>query len=100
MVGSPNNTMKIWIIRQFFFVKKKEYENIILNYYHELPKVAPVFFYRTCLELLKDPNIRCSEASISRVEKRNRISKIVFDNIPSELKAAIYFQDFIKIVLI
>ena len=88
--------MKTWIIRQFF-LRKKEYENIILNYYCELPKVAPVFFYRACLELFKKiPILDAQKLAFQEMKKRNRISKIVFDNIPSELKAAIYFSGLYK----
>lgn len=81
----------------FSLLRKKEYENIILNYYHELPKVAPVFFYRTCLELFKKiPILNAQKLVFQEMKKRNRISKIVFDNIPSELKAAIYFSGLYK----
>lgn len=81
----------------FSLLRKKEYENIILNYYHELPKVAPVFFYRTCLELFKKiPILDAQRLAFQELKKRNRISKIVFDNIPSELKAAIYFSGLYK----
>ena len=81
----------------FSLLRKKEYENIILNYYHELPKVAPVFFYRTCLELFqKIPILNAQKLVFQEMKKRNRISKIVFDNIPSELKAAIYFSGLYK----
>lgn len=48
----------------------------------------------------KIPILDAQKLAFQEMKKRNRISKIVFDNIPSELKAAIYFQDFIKTVLI
>ena len=89
--------MKVRITYENKATEKKEYENIILNYYHELPKVAPVFFYRTCLELFKKiPILNAQKLVFQEMKKRNRISKIVFDNIPSELKAAIYFSGLYK----
>ncbi|MBQ2823748.1 MAG: sce7726 family protein [Oscillospiraceae bacterium] len=77
----------------FSLLRKKEYENIILQYYHELPSVAPVFFYKNCLELfMKIPILDAQNLALQELKKRNKISKIVFDDIPSELKASIYFS--------
>lgn len=81
----------------FALLRKKEYENIILQYYHELPQVAPVFFYKSCLEMFKEiPILEAQKLAFQELKKRNKISKIVFDNIPSELKAAIYFSGLYK----
>lgn len=81
----------------FALLRKKEYENIILQYYHELPQVAPVFFYKACLEMFKEiPILDAQKLAFQELKKRNTITKIVFDDIPSELKAAIYFSGLYK----
>lgn len=81
----------------FALLRKKEYENIILQYYHELPQVPPVFFYKACLEMFRGiPILDAQNLAFKELKKRNKISKIVFDDIPSELKAAVYFSGLYK----
>lgn len=81
----------------FALLRKKEYENIIIQYYHELPQAAPVFFYKACLEMFKGiPILDAQKLAFQELKKRNTITKIVFDDIPSELKAAIYFSGLYK----
>lgn len=77
----------------FALLRKKEYENIILQYYHELPQAPPVSFYKACLEMFRGiPILDAQNLAFKELKKRNKISKIVFDDIPSELKAAVYFS--------
>lgn len=81
----------------FALLRKKEYENVILQYYHELPKVPPVTFYKACLEMFRGiPILDAQNLAFKELKKRNKISKIVFDDIPSELKAAVYFSGLYK----
>ena len=81
----------------FALLRKKEYENIILQYYHELPQVPPVSFYKACLEMFRGiPILDAQNLAFKELKKRNKISKIVFDDIPSELKAAVYFSGLYK----
>lgn len=77
----------------FALLRKKEYENIILQYYHELPQVPPVSFYKACLEMFRGiPILDAQNLAFKELKKRNKISKIVFDDVPRELKAAVYFS--------
>lgn len=77
----------------FALLRKKEYENIILQYYHELPQVPPVSFYKACLERFRGiPILDAQNLAFKELKKRNKISKIVFDDVPRELKAAVYFS--------
>ena len=77
----------------FALLRKKEYENIILQYYHELPQVPPVSFYKACLEMFSGiPILDAQNLAFKELKKRNKISKIVFDDVPRELKAAVYFS--------
>lgn len=81
----------------FALLRKKEYENIILQYYHELPQAPPVSFYKACLEMFRGiPILDAQNLAFKELKKRNKISKIVFDDIPSELKAAVYFSGLYK----
>lgn len=81
----------------FALLRKKEYENIILQYYHELPQAPPVSFYKACLEMFRGiPILDAQNLAFKELKKRNKISKIVFDDVPSELKAAVYFSGLYK----
>lgn len=81
----------------FALLRKKEYENIILQYYHELPQVPPISFYKACLEMFRGiPILDAQNLAFKELKKRNKISKIVFDDIPNELKAAVYFSGLYK----
>ena len=81
----------------FALLRKKEYENIILQYYHELPQVPPVSFYKACLEMFRGiPILDAQNLAFKELKKRNKISKIVFDDVPRELKAAVYFSGLYK----
>ncbi len=81
----------------FSLLRKKEYENLIYNYFQKLPQVAPVFYYKACLELFKEiPILKAQQLTLQELKKRNKISKIVFENIPNELKAVMYFSGMSK----
>lgn len=78
----------------FNLLRKKEYENIILEYFGGLPQVAPVFYYRACLELFQQiPILGAQSFTEKELKKRNNITKTVFERIQSELKTVIYFSD-------
>lgn len=76
----------------FTILRKHEYENVILNYFGELPNVAPVFYFKECLKLFEQiPILKAQELAFKELKKRNRITKRSFEIIPSELKAVTYF---------
>lgn len=79
----------------FTLLRKYEYENIILSYFGNLPKVAPVFYFKTCLEqFTKIPILEAQNLAFKELKKRNKITKVIFENIPTELKSVVYFSNY------
>jgi hypothetical protein len=77
----------------FKLLRKREYENIILQYFGEIKKVAPVFHFRMCLEKFTQIPIKMAQSmAFIELKKRNKISKTVFESIIPELKSTIYFS--------
>lgn len=73
-------------------LNKKEVDNILLDYYGELPKVAIVFYYEACYKLFKQiPMDILYTMFLKQLKNRNQISKEKLDKIPYELKSLIYF---------
>ena len=78
----------------FKLLRKREYENALITYYHEIPQVAPVFHFRACLEQFQQiPILVAQDLALKELKKRNKITKIAFENIQPELKSIIYFSD-------
>ena len=76
----------------FKLLRKGEYENALMNYYGELPKVAPVFHFRECLGWFNQiPIVKAQDLARIELKKRNKICKTVFDKIQPELKSTMYF---------
>jgi hypothetical protein len=76
----------------FKLLRKREYESVILQAFGELPKVAPVFHFRACLERFAQIPIKKAQGmAFKELKKRNRISKTVFEGIQPELKSTMYF---------
>jgi hypothetical protein len=77
----------------FKLLRKREYENVLMTYYHEIPRVAPVFHFRACLEQFQQiPILEAQDLAFKELRKRNRITKTAFKNIQPELKSMIYFS--------
>jgi len=77
----------------FKLLRKREYENIVQKYYGELPKVAPVFHFRTCLEQFKQiPILEAQKSAIVELKKRNTITRSDFSRVQDELKSVVYFS--------
>ncbi|MDL2274119.1 sce7726 family protein [Oscillospiraceae bacterium OttesenSCG-928-G22] len=78
----------------FKMLRKREYENVLLSYFGDIPQVAPVYHFRVCLEQFQTiPILTAQDLSLKELKKRNRITKEAFDNIPSELKTVVYFSE-------
>lgn len=78
----------------FKYLRKKEFENILIKYFKELPKVPPVFYYTKCLEWIKKIEITVFyNLAIKELKKRNDINKELFNEIPYELKSLVYFYN-------
>ena len=77
----------------FTLLRKREYENIIAEYFGEIPEVAPVFYFKACFECFcKIPILEAQELTFEELKKRNKISKAIFKSIPIELKSVVYFS--------
>ncbi len=76
----------------FKLLRKREYENVLLQAFGELPQVSPVFHFRVCLEWFSQiPIIEAQNMAFIELKKRNKISKTVFERIKPELKSTVYF---------
>ena len=81
-------------INMFKLLRKCEYENIIQKHFGELPEVAPVFFFRACLEQFKKlPILEAQESVVAELKKRNKITKTDFNNVQVELRSVVYFSE-------
>lgn len=77
----------------FKLLRKREYENVLMAYYREIPQVAPVFHFRACLERFQQiPILTAQELAFKELKKRNKITKAAFENIQTELKSIVYFS--------
>lgn len=76
----------------FKILHKSEFENIINQYYGELPKVSQVFYYGECLRrFLEIPIANAYTMFLKELKKRNKIEICNLNKIPYELKSLIYF---------
>ena len=77
----------------FGLLRKKEYENVLMESCGELPRVAPVFYYRACLEQFqKIPILVAQGLAMKELKKRNKITRTAFEGIQRELKSVVYFS--------
>ena len=81
----------------FVMLRKKEYENILIDCFGTLPKVPPAFYFRTCFDMFRNiPILHAQKMAMRELKKRNTISKEVFNRVPLELKSVIYFHGLSK----
>lgn len=84
----------------FKVLRKYEYENIIIQYYGNLPIASQVFYYDACLEAFSNIPINTVYAlMLEQLKKRiqwNQCQLADFNNIPYELKSLIYFSKMLK----
>ena len=81
----------------FKLLRKKEYENILIQYYGKLPKTEPVFHFRICLDYFtKIPIKQAQEMAFNELKKRKHISIEEFNAIQPELKSVVYFSGLIR----
>ncbi|WP_037586863.1 sce7726 family protein [Stenoxybacter acetivorans] len=77
----------------FKLLRKREYENVILQQFEGLPQVAPVFHFKACLEKFQQIPIKTAQdLAFKELKKRNKISKTAFESIQPELKSTVYFS--------
>lgn len=79
----------------FKILRKKEFENILFDYYGKLPKVKPVFYYEACYEEFAKISLDFAYTEFLKELKRrsNNLIKDEFKKVPYELKSMIYFSE-------
>ncbi|MGD6730405.1 MAG: sce7726 family protein [Pleomorphochaeta sp.] len=78
----------------FNILRKKEFEQIIIDNYRTLPKTTQVKYYDTCFELVrKIPILKFYNDYIKILKLRNQIDKDKIEQIPYELKSLVYFSN-------
>jgi hypothetical protein len=75
-------------------MRKYEYEDVLYQYYREIPKTPPAFHFKACLEQFKHiPILTAQDMVFSQLKKRNRIEKTKLDSIQRELTSVVYFSE-------
>ena len=78
----------------FKVMHKKEFENVILEYFGTLPQISPVFYYDECFrQFEKIPITEAYSLTLEQLKKRNKIIKEQFSIVPYELKSLMYFYN-------
>ena len=80
----------------FKILRKNEFENILLDYYGELPSATPAFYYDECFKIMLDIEInKLHKYMLNELKKRIYIEKENFiKSVPYELKFLIYFSEY------
>jgi hypothetical protein len=88
----------------FKILRKKEFENILEDYYIKLPNVSQFDYYGRCYELLHSIGIQqLQKEMLSHLKLRTKIEIEEYSMyVPEELKFLVYFdgykkQDYIKL---
>lgn len=77
----------------FKVLHKREYEDILLEYYGELPVASQAFYYGECLKRFSQiPILDVYNMALKQLKKRNRILISEFEKVPYELKSLFYFS--------
>ncbi|WP_308779542.1 sce7726 family protein [uncultured Clostridium sp.] len=82
----------------FKVLRKKEFENILLKYYGELPETTQFKYYSACFEKFKGIEIKeVHKYMINELKKRNKIDVEEYNKyVPNELKFIAYFGNYKK----
>lgn len=79
----------------FKVLHKREFENILLQYFGDLPVTTQAFYYSECFKrFCKIPILEVYNMAIRQLKKRNQIMISKIDRVPYELKALVYFSSF------
>ena len=77
----------------FDILRKKEYEQLIVKYYKQLPKINDFEYYNYCKKLINKIDIDILYKDFIHILKnRIKINNDLFINIPRELKFLVYFS--------
>lgn len=78
----------------FKYLRKNEFENILMTQFKKLPETTPVFYYTKCLEWIKQIDIvTFYNLGLKELKKRKNINNELFKEVPYELKSLIYFYN-------
>jgi len=81
----------------FKLLRKREYENVVRDYFGELPKTVPVRHFRECLDWFSQiPILEAQDLACKELKKRNIITKTEYNSIQTELKSVVYFSGFVR----
>lgn len=82
----------------FKVLRKKEFENIISDYFGILPKTKPVFYYSECFNYFNQiETVVAHELFVKELKKRNSIHvQTYLDHVPYELRFLVYFSETIQ----
>lgn len=87
----------------FKVLHKQEFENIIMNYFGNLPSSTPVFYYDKCFLSITGISMEILYPMfLKELKKRNTIIQEDYKNVPYELKSLMYFykashKDYMKL---
>ena len=76
----------------FKTLRKREYENVIINHFGKLPEATPVWHFTACLrEFGRIPIREAQKSALAELRRRNGISRRDFERTRPELRAIVYF---------
>ncbi len=80
----------------FRILRKREYEDILLEAYHDLPSVPPVDYYKGCYGWFsKLPMEYIYPRFLGNLKNRSKVkNQNLFNEVPYELKSLVYFMNF------
>lgn len=78
----------------FKLLRKREFENILRQYFGRLPTTSQVFYYGECLKQFSQiPILEAYGMALKELKERNKIIISEFNRIPYELKSLVYFSN-------
>lgn len=81
----------------FKVLRKKEFENVLMDHYGFLPKTLQVKYYKECYKLFSNIDINVVYKSfVIELKKRNKIEIEEYKKVPYELKFLVYFSNYNK----
>ena len=81
----------------FKVLRKSEYEQILIEYFKQLPDVSQFEYYRACQALFESIPTNIAYTMFTKILKsRMKIDIIEYSKIPYELKFLIYFSNYKK----
>ena len=84
-------------LTMFKILRKNEYEQIMLKYFHSLPNVSQFDYYRACQTMFESlPMDLAYQLFVQALKLRTKIDIVEYSKIPYELKFLVYFSNYKK----